>query len=175
MKKIAARLTIVLILLAVLLLTAGIVRKVAKVNEIADRINILPDFTFPTVDGQLFSSTEITKGPLLVTFFHPECEHCQYEISSLFEKNVFKENIKVILVSYAGRTAIKTFMDQFNTENDTTLWVLSDTSLSFREIFGTEIIPSNFIYDDNLKLVKMLKGEVRTETILKYLESANQH
>ncbi len=173
MKKKLARLSIVLILLAVLLLTVGIVRKAGEVNEMAERLKILPDFTFPLVEGGLFSSSEITRGPLLVTYFHPDCEHCQYEISSLFESNFLDGNTKVVLVSFAGPARISKFMEQFHTEYDTLLWVLSDTSMGFREIFGTEMIPSNFIYDENLRLVKELKGEVRTETIFKYLRSAN--
>ncbi|HUW93121.1 MAG TPA: TlpA disulfide reductase family protein [Bacteroidales bacterium] len=171
MKKLVARLIIATVVVVVLLLMAGTVARARKVNETAERVRTLPDFTFPTVEGGLFSSTEITKGPLLITYFHPECEHCQYEISSLFESDLLDGNLKVVLVSYACRTRIKEFMQQFNTERDTLLWVLSDTSLAFREIFGTEIIPSNFIYDKNLELVKVLKGEIRTETILKYLRS----
>lgn len=173
MKKLAARLTVALIFLAVLLLTAGIMRKAGKANEIAERVKNLPDFTFPNIDGSLFNSTKITEGPLLVAYFHPECEHCQYEISSLFESNLLDGNLKVVLVSYADRDRIMEFMKPFNVEHHTLLWVLSDTALAFREIFGTEIIPSNFIYDKDLQLVKVLKGEIRTETIIKCLESAD--
>lgn len=173
MKKTVARLTVALILLAVIMLTAGIIRKAGTANEIAERIKTLPDFTFPNVNGDLFISSEITRGPLLVTYFHPECEHCQSEISSLFESNFLDGNIKVVLVSYADPGRIREFMDQFKTEYDTMLWVLSDTLMDFREIFGTEIIPSNFIYDENLRLVRDLKGVIRTETILKQLRSVN--
>lgn len=169
MKKIIAGLTVVIILIAVLLLTAGIAIKAGKAKEMTERVKTLPDFTFPNIEGGLFSSSEITRGPLLVTYFHPECEHCQYEISSLFESNFLDGTVKAVLVSYAGPARIREFIDQFKTDNDTLLWVLSDTSMIFREIFGTDIIPSNFIYDENLRLVKALKGEIRTETIIKYL------
>lgn len=174
MKKTVARLTVALILLTLLMLTAGIVKKAGKANEIAKRVKTLPDFTFPDVKGRLFSSSEITKGPLLITYFHPECEHCQYEISSLFKSNFLDGNTKVVLVSIAGPEMIREFIEQFKAENDTLLWVLSDTIMDFREIFGTEIIPSNFIYNENLELVKMMKGEIRTEAILKYLRNGDQ-
>jgi len=174
MKKTIARLTVALILLAVLLLTAGIVRKAGRANEIAERVKNLPDFAFPNIEGGLFSSDEITKGPLLVTYFHPECDHCQYEISSLFKSNILDGNTKVVMVSFAGPEMTRAFTEKFKTVNDTLLWVLSDTSMDFREIFGTDVIPSNFIYDENLRLVKALKGEIRTETIFKYLHGVNQ-
>ena len=173
MKRIAARLIIGVFILLGLLLITSIAIKVGKANETAERIRKLPDFSFSTINRGLFNSGNIEKGPLLITYFHPECEHCQYEISSLFESNIHEGNMKLVLVSYAGCSQLRIFMQQFNYENDTLLWVLSDTSLSFGEIFGTEVIPSNFIYDENLELIKVLKGEIKTETILKYLRSAN--
>ena len=173
MKKIISRLLLSAIAVAVLLLTAGIVTRSAKANKIAERLRTLPDFTIPSIDGSHFSSREITSGPLLITYFHPECEHCQYEISSLFESNVLDGSVNVVLVSYAGRSQIESFMRQFDGEGDTLLWVLCDTAFTFRETFATEVIPSNFIYDENLRLVKALKGEVKSEALLKYLRGGD--
>jgi hypothetical protein len=53
--------------------------------------------------------------------------------------------------------------------------VLSDTAFIFSELFRTDVIPSNFIYNKDLKLVKALRGETTIETITKYLQSDNQY
>jgi peroxiredoxin len=173
MKKVISRLLLSAIIIILLLLTAGIVTRASRAREQMDRLDTLPDFTIPSIDGSIFRSCEISTGPLLVTYFHPECEHCQYEISSLFESNIPEGNVKVVLISYAGRFQIETFMKQFDIKNEAPLWVLCDTAFVFREIFGTEIIPSNFIYDKDLRLVRALKGEVKSETLIKYLGSGD--
>jgi hypothetical protein len=51
--------------------------------------------------------------------------------------------------------------------------VLSDTAFVFSELFRTDVIPTNFIYDEDLKLIKILKGETTIETITKYLQYGN--
>jgi peroxiredoxin len=171
MKKVISGLLLSAIIIIVLLLTAAIVTRASRARELGERLETLPDFTIPSIDGSIFRSSEILTGPLLVTYFHPECEHCRYEISSLLESNIAEGNVKVVLISYAGRTQIVTFMKQFDIKRETPLWVLCDTAFVFRATFGTEIIPSNFIYDKELKLVKVWKGEVKSETLIKYLGS----
>ena len=175
MKKGLAKALISFIAVIVTLLIAGIITKKNKADEIRERINTLPDFTLPAIDGSIFNSSEISEGPLLVTYFHPECEHCRYEISSLFQSNIPGSGVKILLISYEGSNKIKSFMRQFNVNNDTVFTVLSDTAFVFSELFRTDVIPSNFIYNEDLRLVKILKGETTIKTITKYLQGGNQH
>ena len=157
------------------LLVGGIVNKREKACEQLARISSLPDFTIPTIDGSLYNSSEISEGPLLITYFHPECEHCQYEILSLTKSNIPESGIKILLVSYASSQQIRSFMGKFDVKNDSTFHILSDTAFIFSELFRTDVIPSNFIYNEDLRLVKVLKGETNIETITKYLQSGNQY
>jgi peroxiredoxin len=175
MKKGLAKAVVSLITVLVILLIAGIITKKNKADDIRERIRTLPDFTLPAVDGSIFNSSEITEGPLLVTYFHPECEHCQYEISSLFQSNIPSSGVKILLISNESSKKIRSFMQQFNVNNDTVFTVLSDTAFVFSELFRTDVIPSNFIYNEDLRLVKILKGETTIETITKYLQSGNQY
>jgi peroxiredoxin len=175
MKKGFAKVVVTLIAVFVILLIAGTIRKKNKADDIRDRISALPDFMMPAIDGSLFNSSVIYKGPLLITYFHPECAHCQYEISSLLQSNIPRSGAKILLISYEGSKKIRSFMKQFNVNNDSVFTVLSDTAFVFSELFRTDVIPTNFIYDEDLNLVKTLKGETSIETITKYLQSGNQH
>jgi hypothetical protein len=47
---------------------------------------------------------------------------------------------------------------------------MTDTAYALADIFSRNVIPSNYIYNKELKLVKALYGEYKIETILKYLE-----
>ena len=76
----------------------------------------------------------------------------------------------VILVSSANPDSIKSFLSNLNVKDYSTVIPLLDTSYKFEEIFGRGTIPSTYIYNRNLTLVKVLQGEVKTETILKYLQ-----
>jgi peroxiredoxin len=175
MKKGLAKVIILLMLALVVLLIAGTITKKNKADDIRDRISTLPEFTLPAIDGSIFNSGEISEGPLLITYFHPECEHCQYEISSLCKSNIPGSGTRILLISYVSSKKIRSFMQQFNVNNDNVFTVLVDTTFIFSELFRTNVIPSNFIYNKDLKLVKTLKGETTIEAITKYLQNGNQY
>ena len=174
MKKALAKIIIAAAGIIFLFLAGGIIVKAFQSNATAKRIAKLPSFSLPTVEGNIFHSEDIEGGPLLIIYFHPECEHCQFEISSLIDSDIFSYGVRVILVSYASAEAIGIFMKQFII-NDKNIQILCDEELKFYELSGMNVIPSNFIYSKDLKLVKLLKGELKTEVILKYLACENQY
>ncbi len=168
MKKILSALIIASISIVFIILVGGIIVKVIKANDSVERIKTLPSFVLSTLEGNIFNSDDLEKGPLLIVYFHPECEYCQYEISTLIANNMQSSGIKVLLVSNAMPESIKRFMEPFDI-NSTNFHILSDTSVVFTEMFGIHVVPVNILYDENLKLIKYFKGEVRTDAILNYL------
>lgn len=148
----------------------SIIRKNREHRISYERISRLPQFSFTTLEGASFSSCKITEGPVLIVRFHPECEHCQYEISEILKSKIQASGVKVLLISGAGREMVIEFLDQFNLSEKQGVVALLDTAFVFREIFGKDFVPSNYIYDKDLKLVKQLFGEYKIESILNYLD-----
>jgi hypothetical protein len=172
MRKIILSVVIVVFVLFASLLIIGIVTKTQKRKLITEKISRLPSFSFMTLTNESFNSSEITKGPVLVIRIHPECEHCQYEISEIQKSNIPASGTCVIMVSSADPDSIRNFFSQFNYSDYPAIIPLVDTSYIFGDIFGSDIVPSNYIYNKELNLVKVLNGEVKTETIIKYLQGS---
>jgi hypothetical protein len=169
MRKVTiAIITCIFILSAAFLLT-GILNEVQKQRQLTDKIQRLPSFSFITMDNKSFCSSEIKKGPVLIIRFHPECEHCQYEITDILKSNIPGTGLSIIMISSADRDSIRKFLNRFDFTDYPSVITLADTSDIFGEIFGCDVVPSNYIYNNELKLVKVLNGEVKTETICKYL------
>jgi hypothetical protein len=97
------------------------------------------------------------------------CEYCQYEISEVLKSKIPSSGVKILMVSSYRVDSIKRFLDPFNYSDFPSVIPLADTSYMFGDIFGNEAIPSNYIYNKELKLTKVIHGEVKTETIIKYL------
>lgn len=146
------------------------VGKMHKSNIAKEKIKTLPSFSFKKLNDTIFNSNKIKEGPVLILFFHPECEHCQYQITSLFKKWVRPRDLHVLLVSNAEKSEIRSFIKKNEFPDYPGLIVLIDETDKFRDYFGTAQVPATFIYNKNLKLVKYFQGEVRPETILKYLK-----
>jgi hypothetical protein len=170
MKKIYLGLLVVILSFFTLYMARGIVRKLEKQKLIESGISRIPFFSFRTLDDRSYNSSEITKGPVLVVHFHPECEHCQYEISEILKNNIPASFSKVLLVSSAHPDSIRKLLDPFNYTSYPSVIPLFDAANNFEEIFGSGIVPAIYIYDIKLNLIKGLHGEVKTESILKYLK-----
>ena len=169
MRRIVLGSVIVFVIFLALFFVTGIIIKVQKQRLSDERISRFPSFSFMTLSKRPFISSEIKEGPVLLVHFHPECEHCQYEISEIFKSNIPKSFSKVILISSANPDSIKTFLNQFNYTDFKSAIPLVDTAYSFQEIFGKGSIPSSYIYSKNLKLIKAIHGEVKPENILNLL------
>ena len=169
MKKILAAGIIIVIMGLTTFLLIGIAGKMQKNKIMKERIKSLPVFSFRTLNDTIFRSDQLKEGPVLILFFHPECEHCQYQITTLFNNNVIPSGLCVLLISNAEKEGIRKFMEENNLLQYPGLTALADETYSFRNYFGTEIVPAIFIYNKELKLVRYFQGEVRPETILKYL------
>jgi hypothetical protein len=169
MKRCILILVILLFILTATFLVSGIVKKIQKQDRIAEKLSRLPSFSFVTLTNQSFNSSEIKSGPVLLIRFHQECEHCQYEISEILKSNIPASGTKIILVSSTDPDSIRKFLNRFNYSDYPSVIPLADTAYIFGDIFGSDIVPSNYIYNKELALVKVIHGEVKTETILKYL------
>jgi hypothetical protein len=169
MRKIIQSIAIAVFTLVLTLLISGVIRKKLEAKNINEKIASLPSFSFSTLGRGEFNSSEIREGPVLIVRFHPECEHCQYEISQILKSDIPDFFSNTLLISSAHPDSIRKFLNRFNYSDKPSVVALADTSDSFRNIFGKDIVPSNYIYNKDLKLVKVLLGEVRTETIRKYI------
>lgn len=160
---------IVFFVTAASFLISGIVNKTQNRKLQYEKIRRLPTFSFMTLAHETYNSSEIRKGPVLVIRFHPECEHCQFEISEILKSNIPDSAIHIIMVSSADPGNVQKYLSQFDISSHSGIIPLVDTSYIFGNIFGRDIVPSNYIYDKDLNLVKVMYGEVKTETIIKYL------
>jgi thiol-disulfide isomerase/thioredoxin len=169
MKKTLILSIVIIVIGLTAFLFTGIATK-THLNKIAkERITVLPVFSMKTLNDTIFRSDLIKSGPVIILHFHPECEHCKYEISTLFKCKAELSGTQVILISNAEKEVISNFLKENNLLNYPGSVALLDETYSFKSYFGTGIVPATFIYDKKLKLVKFFQGEVRPETILKYL------
>jgi thiol-disulfide isomerase/thioredoxin len=169
MKKIITGLVVAVFFLTITFIVIEIGNKLNKGKIIKEHISKLPEFSFTTLQNTSFNSSSITQGPVLIIRYHPECEHCQYEISELIKSKILASGIKILLISDADKNEIIKFLDESHINDIPEMIPLLDTASVFSDVFGRDIVPSNYIYDQELKLVKVFNGEVKIETILKYL------
>lgn len=172
MKKLIKLFVIVLFLSFLTYFIQGIIKKSQEKGIAQKNISTLPDFTFLTLTDTPFNSRTIINGPLLVIRFHPECEHCKYELSEISRSNIPGSGTKILLITSSDRNSVVKFLEPLNFLGDDNVIPLLDTAHISGRLFGSEFLPSHYIYNKDLMLVKTLQGEYKTESILKYLEES---
>jgi hypothetical protein len=150
-------------------LAIGIVKKMDQKALMENKSSSFPAFTCMTLTGSSFNSRSIIAGPVLIVRFNPDCEHCKYEIAEIANSSIPSSGIKILLISDDERDRVVKFLDTYNLLGDQNIIPLLDTAGSFRNVFGADFIPSIYIYDRDLNLIKSLQGEYKVETILSYL------
>jgi hypothetical protein len=172
MRKYILILSVIVFSILFLSLAAGIFYNESSGDNRAKKPAKLPDFELQTIDFKSFSTSEIDSGPLLVVNFNPECEHCKYEIKSIIESGLTGMGLRVILITRAPRDTVIKFCSDYSVLKYPAITVLLDSLNISSEKFGTTIIPSNYIYNKSLCLVKVLEGEYKPETIIRYLSES---
>lgn len=164
----------IILLIVILLLSYmgnSIYKSIIEKEAVAIRIRNLPTFGFKDLYGYTFKNTDLNRSQsCLLIYFHPDCEHCQYE-ASLFIPNMRElAPYQILMISSDLIQNIKKFEEKYHLNEMDNIVMLHDSNYDFEKIFGTKIIPTSFIYDKNQKLKKIFKGEVKIEAVLKNLE-----
>lgn len=141
-----------------------------KKTAIAEKIQSLPDFTFRTLGNSDFSKTDIIPEiPLIISYFHPECEHCQYDAKDIVKHKSDFNNCQILMISTSKTEEIKQFAEKYNLNELENLVLLHDTAFVFEDTFGKSPLPTLLIYSKEHKLLEKFSGEVKAEKIIEIL------
>jgi peroxiredoxin len=157
--------------IGLLYLASTIPHKLRKQAQRQERVQALPAFQFMGLDSVAFGSVQLSVGqPAVIIYFNPDCEHCQYEARAIRDSLHRFAATNVLLVSDEPLERLKQFAKEYDLTNQPNVHILYDRDRRFKDLFGTNMVPSIFIYNQKQKLVKHYKGETKIEAILKYLD-----
>ena len=139
--------------------------------QLEKSIQKLPVFSFYRLNGQDFSYNHSKKIKTLIIYFHPNCEHCQYEVKQLIHHKSKLVHTNILLISPASLTEIKQFQKDYQLEEISNLNLLWDKDQKFEAYFGTAIFPTVLIYNQNEELQEKYTGEVKIEAIIKHVNT----
>jgi peroxiredoxin len=136
--------------------------------QFKEKVSAIPEFCLPqATDSTFFCETQLaSKQPVVLMYFHPECELCQSEIQQVSKKAIQMENIQWILVSNASRETVNAFAETHGLLPIHNMRILIDTDMNLCDYLQLKSIPSCFVYNRRHRLVKVIYGLVRAENII---------
>lgn len=163
------------IALVLMLLTIGIVVKFRQQAAIKQRVSELPIFCMKSVDSTTYCTSEISKAtPVLLMYFHPECDLCATEATQLYANAGKLSEVSVVMVTNASYAQALQFYNEYQLFEVPTLRILLDTEDSFHSYVGATGVPTTFVYGRQHVLKKKYSGEVKVSTLLNVIFSDEQ-
>jgi len=141
-------------------------------KEATEKIQILQHCFFESLHGgQICLDGFNPNQSTVILYFHPECEHCQYEATEIGRQSDRFSKANLILITPDDSVKrIETFADRYKLWQVDNLVILFDRNGQFKKQFGTSVVPSVFIYGANKRLLKQFVGEVKMEAVLKIID-----
>jgi thiol-disulfide isomerase/thioredoxin len=165
MKKSIKIILSLITLSALIFLVISIILKITSRNNIATKIETIPKFSFLTIDTKIIANTDIVKNNVLINYFNPSCNHCQYMATEIKKNISHFAGVELFMITGADSLATVQFIKAYQLENIEGIHVLRDTKDEFEAIFGTSVVPSFFIYQ-NRKLTIKIIGETKIENLI---------
>ncbi|MDR7209768.1 redoxin domain-containing protein [Flavobacterium piscis] len=149
-----------------------IISKINHKNKVAQNIKSIPEFFYKDIKGDLFSNQNLKKDtPTLFIYFNSECEYCNEEAEMIQENAAKFQNIQLIFISFEQPELIKKFAIKHQLISYDNIHFLYDNKVTFSTTFDVKSLPCLVLYDKNQKLIEKIKGQTKTEILLKKLTS----
>ncbi|WP_221391714.1 thioredoxin fold domain-containing protein [Dyadobacter sp. NIV53] len=129
-------------------------------------------FKMQLTNGQQYTSAQLAKGPVVLIYFSPDCDHCQDFTKDLIKNYAVVANKQVIMVTFQAMDMLKPFVTQYNLNKYLNFKVGTEgTSYIVQHYYQIRSFPYIAIYDKSGNLVKTYEGEQPHAEIFKTLKA----
>jgi thiol-disulfide isomerase/thioredoxin len=159
-----------IVILAILLLGIYCVKRINEIKNVEETIQIFHDFcAFSINNNHEFCSKSLPKQPVIILFVNPECDFCLAELKELKENQSKLQDISILLISAVPLNQAIIFYSNQNLNQFNNIQFLVDEDFNISNHFDIRTIPTVFVYNANKELTFKHKGEIKTETLIRYL------
>ncbi len=173
MKKLLKILIISIFVTLVGFMGYKVITKIRKKNQVAQNIKNIPKFVYQNTKGGVYSNQNLKENTAtLFIYFNTECEFCNEE-TQMIQDNIAKfKDIQIVFISFEKVEKIVDFAQKYKLDKYDKVTFLCDNKLSFSTTFDVQSLPCLVLYDKNNNLIEKIKGQTKTETILKKFASS---
>jgi peroxiredoxin len=163
------------VILSIILLIVGLpvfllYKTVREKQQIKDAYNSIPDFKMTDLQGGIYTSQLLNNNKsTLFLFFDPDCENCREEFEQIKQYRDSLQDCNMVFVSILSRDDVQKFICEMNFQLSENMAFLLDSQAKLFCRMDVRIIPATLIYNRNSVLIKRYSGQVKAETLIKYL------
>ena len=162
----------ILLMFGLIFFFATQISRLQNIKEEKDRMmDYLPEFCGDDILGEQQCIHQNSDRVTILVFFGTKCKRCEDEINGFYKNRSNLEDVRIILLSSESIENCTDFFVTHKLFELPNLYILRDTSGHIMRNSGISGVPATFLYDKDKRLVKRFEGEVKTETLLEYIEA----
>lgn len=132
----------------------------------------LPNFLLLRQDSTWLSTAQLPKKkPVVITFFNPDCEHCQHEATQLAKNMKKLDHIEFVWATYAPSfEEIDDFATKYKLKGLKNVHFVKDVNYAIPSFYRLKMTPYMAVYDKNKQLLKTFPMGVSPEELLQLIK-----
>ena len=127
----------------------------------------LPEFTaIKAPDSSLFNSQTIKKkGPVVILFFSPDCDHCKKEMKEILAYRQELKNIRFLMVSPLELKYLDVFYEDYGISSMPNITMLWDRTYYLGTFYKPRMFPAAYLYKNGIYLRSFIGNFSPTDLI----------
>jgi thioredoxin-related protein len=134
------------------------------------RFPTVPPFSLLQADSSLLTKAQLKKGPVIVMFFSPSCDHCQHQVKDMLKRMADFKNTQFVLATYQPFDEMVEFISTYELNKYPNIKVGRDQKFVLPPFYHIQSLPYLALYNKKGDLVNTWQGNVPVDTLLKALE-----
>jgi len=131
------------------------------------RLMRLPEFSFPLINADGVCSPNLFhKGPVVVVYFGPDCEHCRKLAKEVAAQQPPLSSINWVFVTRAPVEEARAYIEESGLKGHSSVYFCRDEQARFYHFFGEMYIPSIYVFDSDRKYLQSLHQNTSVDDIL---------
>lgn len=136
--------------------------KVRRQQESVTQLKTLPKLPFTFLKKRNNNNNK----SVLIMFFSPDCDHCQFMLQEISKNQQYFDRIEVLAITTASKKEVLFFINNFSLAKASFLNFGLDINNDFVKIFDVTITPTFYLYDSKHNFVKRIVGQTKIEHLL---------
>lgn len=133
------------------------------------RFPTVPPISLLQADSSMLTKDQLKKGPVLLMYFSPSCDHCQHQMTDMLKRKEDFKHIQLVLATYQPFEEMVEFIQTYELAKYPNIKVGRDEKFVLPPFYHIQSLPYLALYDKKGALVTTWQGNVPVDTVLKAL------
>ena len=134
------------------------------------RFPTVPPFSLLQADSSVLTKDKLKKGPVLLMYFSPSCDHCQHQVKDMLKRMDAFKHTQLVLATYQPFEEMVEFIKSYDLAKYPNIKVGRDEKFVLPSFYHIQSLPYLAIYNKKWNLVTTWQGNVAVDTLLKALQ-----